>query len=216
MATTQLGRMQHPVRGFLHGVAAIVAAVGLVAMLVRSTSPGMTIAGTVYGVALVAMYATSATYHSVPWGPDWKARLQILDHTFIYVLVAATFTPLLLATNPGMSLIIGLVGIWTVAALGLAREIVSSRLRRTIMPLQFLAASLVLFPTWTMLTSLDTAAVVLTLAGSATYILGTWLFVNDRPRLAPSVFSHHEFFHVLVIVASVLHFIAVWSVIGAV
>jgi predicted membrane channel-forming protein YqfA (hemolysin III family) len=30
--------------------------------------------------------------------------------------------------------------------------------------------------------------------------------------LAPGVFSHHEFFHVVVILASVMHFMAVWRI----
>lgn len=215
MTMVSLGRMQHPVRGLLHGTAAIVSVVGLVALLVRSNTTQMTLAGGIYGFALVGMYVTSATYHSVPWGPDWKARWQMLDHTFIYVLVAGTFTPLLVASNRGGSLIVGLVGIWTVVILGLGREVISGRVRRALMPLQFVAASLVLFPTWKMILNLDRTAVALTLSGSAAYLLGTWFFVRDRPRLAPGVFSHHEFFHVVVVVASVLHFIAVWNVIGA-
>jgi len=36
------------------------------------------------------------------------------------------------------------------------------------------------------------------------------VFALQQPRLAVRVFSHHELFHVLVIVGSICHFFAVW------
>lgn len=209
MTALQLGNMQNPVRGLLHGSAAVAAVAGLVALLVRSNGPVSTASVAVYGASLIAMYVTSATYHSVPWGEQWKARLQVLDHTFIYVLVAGTFTPLLVAATSGPLLVFGLGGIWGLAALGLAREVVSGAYQRFVLHWQLIAALLVVLPTLSMLSHLEPAAAALTLAGAAAYLLGTFLFVRGRPRLAPGVFSHHEFFHVVVIVASVLHFSAV-------
>lgn len=44
--------------------------------------------------------------------------------------------------------------------------------------------------------------------------MGVFLFVNGRPRLAPRIFSHHEFFHVMVVIASILHFVAIWRVVA--
>jgi hemolysin III len=212
MTAIQLGRMQNPVRGFLHGFAALVSLVGLVALLGRAGKPVSAFSGGVYGTALLAMYVTSAAYHSVPGGAVWKARLQILDHTFIYVLVAGTYTPLLLATSRRGLLALGLVGIWGLVALGVIREVVPGRSRRAVLQLQLLAGLLLLAPTLGMLLEMETTVAALTLAGGATYLLGLWLFVNSRPRLAPGVFSHHEFFHVVVILASVMHFMAVWRI----
>jgi hemolysin III len=74
-----------------------VSVAGLVALVIRAEGPANTAVAAIYGSTLVAMYVTSALYHSLPWRPSWKARLQSLDHTFIYALVAATFTPLVLA-----------------------------------------------------------------------------------------------------------------------
>lgn len=96
MGRVQVGGMQNPVRGFLHGTAALVSMAGLVVLVVRAEGAANTAAAAVYGSILIAMYLTSALYHSVPWQPTWKARLQSLDDTFIYALVAATFTPLVL------------------------------------------------------------------------------------------------------------------------
>jgi hemolysin III len=35
------------------------------------------------------------------------------------------------------------------------------------------------------------------------------IFLSKRPRLFPRIFSYHELFHVLVVTASALHFVAV-------
>lgn len=214
MDRVELGRMQNPVRGFLHGTAAVVSVGAMVALISRSAQAGETVASAIYGLSLVVMYATSALYHSIPWQPGWKLRFQKLDHTFIYVLVAATFTALAVSVGEGPWLVVGLVGIWSLVALGLGKELVGDSLRRIFFPLQIAVVAFVLPALWLTVMRMDTPAAVLTLAGGACYLVGAYLFVNDRPRLAPRVFSHHEFFHVLVIVSSVLHYLAVWRVVS--
>jgi hemolysin III len=159
------------------------------------------------------MYSTSALYHSIPWQPSWKLRFQKLDHTFIYALVAATFSALAVAVGEGPWLVVGVVGVWTLMALGLGKELIQGRSRRLLFPLQVIVVAVALPALWLTLMRMDTTAAVLTLVGGASYLLGVFLFVNDRPRLAPRVFSHHEFFHVIVIVSSLLHYLAVWRVV---
>jgi hemolysin III len=131
-------------------------------------------------------------------------------------LVAATFTPLVLQVDDAVWVVLGLAGIWTLVALGFLREIVHGPARRALLPLQFGATSLTLVPLWATLAAIDTPAAVLTVVGGVIYLTGVALFVNDRPRLVPRVFSHHEFWHVMVILASITHFIAVWRVVSTI
>lgn len=214
MDRAELGRMQNPVRGILHGTAALVSVGGMVALLAKSDQAGTTAASAVYGLTLVVMYLTSALYHSIPWQPGWKLRFQKLDHTFIYALVAATFSALAVAVGEGPWLVVGLVGIWSLVALGLGRELIQGSGRRLLLPLQVVVVAVALPALWLTLMMMDTPAAILTVVGGACYLLGVFLFVNDRPRLAPRVFSHHEFFHVVVIVSSLLHYLAVWRVVS--
>ena len=58
---------------------------------------------------------------------------------------------------------------------------------------------------------MDNSILALTVGGGIIYLVGVAMFVRDWPRLSPRVFSHHEVFHVLVILASVAHFSAVWQ-----
>jgi hemolysin III len=213
MDRARLREMQNPVRGLLHGTAALVSVGGLVALVVRAQGAANTAASVIYGSTLIAMYVTSALYHSVPWQPRWKARLQSLDHTFIYALVAATFTPLVIGTGETIWVALGLAGVWTLVALGFLRETVRGPRRKLLLPLQFLAVAITLAPLMSTLIAIDTAASMMTVIGGAVYLVGVFLFVNNRPTLFPRVFSHHEFFHVMVVIASVIHFIAIWRVV---
>lgn len=214
MDRVELGRLQNPVRGILHGSAAAVSVGGLIALLARANEAEMTAASTVYGLTLIVMYSTSAVYHSVPWRQDWKLRLQKLDHTFIYALVAATFSVLAIGVGGGPWVIVGHIGVWSLLALGVGRELIDGPIRRILLTLQFVAVAVALPGLLSTLMRMDTPTAVLTVAGGACYLLGVFLFVNGRPRLAPRVFSHHEFFHVTVIVSSVVHFLAVWRVVS--
>jgi hemolysin III len=168
----------------------------------------------VYGLALISLYAISSLYHSVPWRQSWKARFQRLDHTMIYVLVAATFTPLLVAAVDGLWVAVGLAGGWGLAALGLAREFWLAPGGRGLLLTQMLIGSLCLVPLGLTLLSLDVSTSLLVVVGGVVYLAGLVMFVNDWPSLVPGVFSHHETFHVLVILASISHFIAIWRVVG--
>ncbi|MFQ5516453.1 MAG: hemolysin III family protein, partial [Acidimicrobiia bacterium] len=61
-----------------------------------------------------------------------------------------------------------------------------------------------------LLDRLGVVAMVLVLVGGVLYTVGMVLLVTNRPRLWPRVFSYHELFHVLVVSATSVHFLAVW------
>lgn len=208
-----LGKMHNPVRGLLHGSATVLSVLGLIALVRGAQHPTRVWALGVYGVSLVGMYATSTLYHAVPWRPVWKSRLQRLDHTLIYVLVAGTFTPLLIGVLDGPSEWLGLAMVWSLAVVGTAREFVSVFKGRWSLILQMVLGAIILFPLYEALSRMSLLGVALTLGGGVVYLVGVSMFVNGWPRLVPRVFSYHELFHVLVVVASVAHFAAVREVI---
>ena len=210
---TALGRMQNPARGILHGSAGLVSAVGLIALVWRSSGAGMVAVSVIYGLTLTTMYLTSALYHSIPWRSVWKLRFQKLDHIFIYALVASTFTALAVGVNRNDPWgAVGLTAIWTLFAVGVAKEMVGDRVRGKLLRVQLAVVAAVIPAFWLVVGDMDMAPAILTVAGGIIYLVGAWLFVNDRPRLAIRVFSHHEFFHVMVILASLAHFIAIWRI----
>lgn len=203
--------MQNPIRGFLHGGAALATLVGIVFLVVRSWGRTAAIVGAlVFGLAMLAMYTVSSLYHSIPWGEKWKTRLQRIDHSMIYLMVAGTFTPIAIAALEGTSLVVGLVLVWSIAVTGI--------LLKALMPgvATWLSVTLQLSMGWVavfwmprIIDRLGIGAVILILAGGFCYTLGAVIFMTKRPRLLPRSFSYHELFHVLVVAASIFHFLAI-------
>ena len=72
-----LGRMQNPVRGFLHGSAAAAGFVGTIFLLLHAPNWPVRAAVLVFGLAMMALYTTSSLYHSIPWRERWKKRMQL-------------------------------------------------------------------------------------------------------------------------------------------
>jgi len=206
-----LGRMQNPVRGFLHGGAALAALAGTV-YLARATwgNAAALIGGLVFGSALLVMYTVSSLYHSVPWSERWKRRLQRIDHSMIYLVVAGTFTPIAIAALEGPSLWWCLGLVWGIAVVGIALKLtlteVSTRLSMTLQLIMGWTVILWIPQIWT---SLGAPAILFIALGGLFYTTGTVMFAMKRPRLFPRSFSYHELFHVFVVLASVFHFTAV-------
>jgi hemolysin III len=77
------------------------------------------VAASIYTLGLLSMLTLSAAYNLWPVSPT-KWRLRRFDHSAIYVLIAATYTPFVLDTKAGTNALDVLIGIWCVAALGIA------------------------------------------------------------------------------------------------
>ncbi|MGI9608672.1 MAG: PAQR family membrane homeostasis protein TrhA [Acidimicrobiia bacterium] len=207
-----LGRMQNPIRGFLHGFAALATAVGVGFLLYKAWgSVAAVIAALVFGVALLVMYTISSLYHSVPWGEVWKARLQRVDHSLIFLVVAGTFTPIAIAALSGVSLAVSLGVVWTIAITGIVLKAFLPRVKTSLsVTLQMLMgwSALVWMP-W-IWAELGFAAIALIAVGGACYTIGTVIFMTKRPKLLPRSFSYHELFHTLVVAGSAFHFAAIF------
>ncbi|MGN0992029.1 MAG: hemolysin III family protein, partial [Candidatus Ventricola sp.] len=100
------------------GVAALV--LGIVVSAIHHNGYGL--AGSiVYGLSMIVLYTMSSVYHGLREGTA-KRVMQVLDHCTIYLLIAGTYTPILLSAmrpiDPAASwILLGVV--WGLAALGI-------------------------------------------------------------------------------------------------
>ena len=211
MERITLGKMQNPIRGFLHGTAALAALAGTLYLIVLAWGrTAALISSVLFGAALLTMYTVSTLYHSVPWGADWKRRLQRLDHSMIYLVVAGTYTPIAVAVLDGVGLAISLFVVWSIAIVGIALKLflpgVTTGLSVT---LQLVMGWTVVFWVPQIWDTLGPPALGLIALGGLFYTAGVVVWLTKKPRLFPRSFSYHELFHVFVVVASALHFLVV-------
>lgn len=210
----RLGRMHNPLRGLLQGVAAAGAVVGAVILAVRALDQRHLVAGLIFGFSLAAMFTISSLYHSVGWQERRRVFMQRLDHSMIFLVVAASFTPFGVVILDGWLRVVLLALVWTGAIVGIALKFALPRVKTGLsVTIQHSMGWISVAAMPLIWQRVGPKAVLLVVAGGICYTVGTLIFATKRPRLFPKVFSYHELFHVLVVAGSTLHFLAVlWYV----
>ncbi len=198
-------------RGWSHGLAALVSVAGLLALiLVTRNDPPKLVSMVVYGTGLVLLFGVSGTYHIFTWPPKIKDWLQRADHATIFVFIAATYTPLVFNVLDGWWRIGVLVAIWVCAVAGAAGAAPFLRIPRGLLAGLYLAmgwlAVVALIP---LTLALGWVAALLMALGGLQYSLGAAAYALKKPRLWPRVFGYHELFHVAVITASLTFYVIV-------
>jgi hemolysin III len=205
-------------RGVLHQWAAwfaLAAAVGLVAF----APPGVArVTALVYGAGLCAMLAASALYHRYQGGPRVRSVLCRIDHSAIYVFIAASYTPVALLVLDGTLRWVVLGTVWAGCVAGVALSIAWVTAPRVLFALTYLALGWVMIIAFPQLMSkLGVAPLVLFAAGGLLYSAGAVIYALRRPDPWPRTFGFHEIFHALVVAAAVTHFVAIagWVILPA-
>jgi hemolysin III len=203
--------MQNPIRGFLHGSAAAAGLIGTVLLLFHAPNWQARVAVLVFGMAVMALYTTSSLYHSIPWRERWHKRMQRMDHSMIYVLIAGTYTPVaaIVLDAPWNWVVLGMV--WGITIGGVIQKGLFPKVPGWIsVMMSTILGWLGIFFFWPMIQRLGWLPVGIVLAGGVMYTIGMVFLVTNRPRLWPRVFSYHEVFHVLTVTATSLHFLVIW------
>lgn len=189
-----------------HGLAAAAALVGGSVLITLAAVRGdaWQLAGAiVFGLCLLLLYLASTLYHAVR-RPDAKARMKVLDHCAIYLLIAGTYTPFTLIALRGPWGWGLFAAVWTLALAGVAFKLFfTGRFRLLSTALYVAMGWIVLIALRPLLAAVDGWTFGWLLAGGVLYTLGTVFY--HRPSLPYS----HAVWHLFVVGGSVCHYIAV-------
>ena len=206
-----IGKMQNPVRGFLHGTTAVLGIVGTAVLLINAHTWPHRFGVLVFGLAIVGLYTTSSLYHSIPWRKRWKKRMQRADRSMILVLIAGTYTPfaVIVLDAPLQWFVLSLA--WGIAIAGTIQQAFFPKISGSVpVALATVLGWLSLLFIVPLIDRLGWVPIVLVGIGGVIYTIGMVFLVTNRPRLWPRVFSYHEVFHVMTVAATALHFIVIW------
>jgi hemolysin III len=112
--------------GVVHGIGVfggLIAATVLVVLTAVYASALDVAVVSVYVAGLLTMLVLSATYNLWPVSPA-KWVLRRFDHSAIYLLIAATYTPIIMEVKDSTFAIVLLIGVWCVAIVGIAIKLV--------------------------------------------------------------------------------------------
>jgi hemolysin III len=198
-------------RGRLHAWAFACSIPAGLALVLVTESVSARIAVAVYVVSLAALFGTSAAYHRLARSVTAVRRMQRLDHSMIYVLIAGTYTPLCLLALPRSWGVPVLAVVWGGALAGVVVKATGIERLTAVANALYLVlgwAALVILPI--LVTSLPPSALVLMVAGGLAYTVGAIVFKRRWPDPRPRVFGFHEVWHVCTVVGAASHFAMVW------
>jgi hemolysin III len=210
--TGRRARVRDPWSGGLHLLGAVLAALGLAYLLVAAGPDlGRRWASLVYGLSMMALFGASATYHLYNGGRERVlVTLHRLDQAAVYLLIAATFTPLCALVMPPGSGLLLLLAVWSIAAVGiplrLLRGASHGRPLLTVTP-YLVMGWLGVFVMVDLATRVSWGALAWMLAGGLFYTVGGAVFARRWPDPWPGVFGHHEIWHLFVLAGAAAHWV---------
>ena len=196
-------------RGVLHSWAVWFAAAGAIVLVVFAQDATARVAASIYGTGLVALFAGSALYHRWRWDPRWRPLLRRIDHSTIFVFIAASHTPIGVIVLDGTLRVVVLAVVWAGAAAGVAFSLAWIDAPRWLQAGTYIGLGWVaVVATPQMLERLSPAPMILIATGGVLYTLGAVVYARRKPDPWPLTFGFHEIFHAFVIAAALCHFAA--------
>ena len=187
-----------------HGIAALASTVGFVLLVVLGNSSKLSytlFSSIVFGLSLVLLYTFSTLYHGAR-NEKTKKVFQILDHCGIYLLIAGTYTPVLLVSIGGTTgwVIFGVQ--WAIALVGLVIKIFYTGKFDLISTLMYAVMGWMIVIRWQdLVDAIPSAALTLLLAGGISYTVGIVFYLIDT-----RVKFSHFIWHLFVMAGSLFHY----------
>jgi len=166
------------------------------------------VGSSIYGISMIFLYTMSSVYHGLKPTRKAKKVMQILDHCTIYVLIAGTYTPILLSSIMKVDQVAAwtmLAIVWIFAILGIVLNAIDLKQFRVFSMICYIAMGwCIIFRIDLVIKSLGMTGFILILLGGIIYTLGTILYGIGR-----KVKYMHSMFHLCVVIGTLLQLIAI-------
>ena len=198
-----------------HGLGALLSIAALVLLLSFSvTNPAVSysinndlmriISFSIYGGSLLTLFLASTFYHGVT-SDQAKQVFKLLDHCAIYLLIAGTYTPLLLLSMNGTLGYSLMALIWAIAIGGMLFKVKLGHKYKKISLATYLGMGFISFTILGELHKvLPSEAVTLLAAGGLVYVLGVFFYVQKK------IPFNHAIWHMFVLGGAACHFFMIY------
>lgn len=190
-----------------HTAGAGLAILGFIMLIIRASwynnIPAL-ISYIIFSLGLMVLYTMSSIYHGLKPSKA-KNVFEILDHSSIYFLIAASYTPFLvlgLKSNLGITL---LVIQWIICIIGITFKAFFTGKFKGISTIVYLIMGWMIVFSWTELVAkISPISLGFLITGGLLYSLGTVFYMWKVCKF------NHMIWHIFVILGSIAHYVAVW------
>lgn len=203
----ELSTTEEIVNSITHGIGALLSIIALIILIIVAGQQGdiwHLVSFSIYGSTLVLLYLSSTLYHSFT-NPKIKNLFARFDHISIFLLIAGTYTPILLTTLRGPWGWTLFAIIWAMAVAGaVIRSIYLHRFRKLMVAIYLVMGWMAILAAKQIYELMPGISIWFLVLGGLAYSIGV-IFYNWR-KLPYS----HGIWHLFVLAGSILHFFAIY------
>ncbi len=184
-----------------HALGAILAIAAIVILTTTAKTPTAITATAIYGTTMFLLFQSSTCYHALT-NKTAKKVFRRIDHSAIFLLIAGTYTPLLLLAIPFPLSVILLAIIWYLSITGIVFSCLTLKFKYISTGLYLLLSWLSVFLIYTIWINSSHLVVWYFLAGGLFYTFGCIFYLLKKKYM-------HSIWHMFVLVGAVLHYFAI-------
>lgn len=161
------------------------------------------IAISIYMIGVFMMFLGSCIYHSMEFNSTQKYVMRKLDHCFIYLAIAGTYTPVLLVVVGGWLGIVIMVIEWLATLSGILLTSISKNYHKVLSMILYMMmgwCAILIIPS--ILKNSSIWFILIILLGGIFYTVGAVFYGKKKPY-------SHFIWHIFIVFASITHYIAV-------
>lgn len=164
--------------------------------------------------SMILLYAASTTYHTLDISPKMNKILKKIDHMMIFILIAATYTPVcLIVLNNSIGYTLCAI-VWSIAIIGIIIKALWIHCPKWFSSIIYIGMGWVCVIAFAQLvSSLSSVAFGWLLAGGILYTIGGIIYALKLPifNSKHKNFGSHEIFHLFVMAGSACHFVLMFQ-----
>jgi hemolysin III len=206
----QLNTGEEIINSITHGIGALLSIAALIVLVMvaeKQDDIWCLVSFSIYGFTLILLYLSSTLYHSFS-NPKIKNLFARFDHVSIFLLIAGTYTPILLISIRGVLGWTLFAIIWTVALVGaVIRSIYLHRFRKLMVAFYLIMGWMFVLAGKQIYLSLPSSSLAFLVLGGIAYSVGVIFYMWRQLPYS------HGIWHLFVLAGSVLHFFAIYFII---
>lgn len=188
-----------------HGFGVLLSIAGLVLGIIKSSNGLSLFAILIYMISSIILYLISCLYHSLKHN-NAKRIFRIIDHCSIFILIAGTYTPIVLLRLPKPLgwWIFGIV--WSIAVIGIVLNSIDiKRFKNISMALYLIAGWCIIFSFKSLWENMNHIGILWIFIGGIIYTIGAIIYgLGKKHRYM------HSIFHIFCLIASTFFYIAIY------
>lgn len=188
---------------FSHAFGALFAIYAMVMLAYKSSTSMQSATTAIYSAMLFISFESSTCYHAMT-NETAKKVFRRIDHSAIYLLIAGTYTPMLMLVLEIPYSIIFLVMIWYLALTGVVFSCLTLKFKRLSTGLYVLMGWLSVFLLYILWSKGLRASMLYLIAGGLVYTAGSYFYLSKKKYF-------HGIWHFFVLFGAILHYLAIES-----